>query len=406
MAGISKVLIGALTLVLIGCASQEIPKNRESAVAGEAFQARYRAPSEATDQTSGFIEAAQCRGAGFVDDESILADKAGAGVAGLGIREAQVLSIGDLVQVFVEQDETFSRSYVVGADGAIRLPFAKPIRATGRRPEQVESDISRALVEEELYAIAPRVSVLLSDYAEAEVFVAGAVFEPRQVIIGGANAQTRDIARQEALGASTSNRTLSAALRNAGGIRPDADLANVKLVRGGQRLSYDIRGSVRGRAFPDPILISGDRVEVPSLGCFQDDLMVPTSVTPPGVKVFLSNLSETAMANAQAAVPDAREMRYGTRYLQAVFGLNCVGGSKLTNANRRAVLFSRNPITGESIVIDRSLESLLRRADRDEFNPYILPEDALACYDSSIVSIKNLAAILGVGAAVIYASEQ
>ena len=188
-------------------------------------------------------------------------------------------------------------------------------------------------------------------------------------------------------------------------MRPDADLSRVQVIRGGQRLQFDLRNAVRGQAFPDPVLISGDRVEVPSRGCFQDTLMVPSSVTPPGVKVFLSNLSETALANAPAAVPDAREMRYGTRYLQAVFGLNCVGGSKLTNANRRAVLFSRNPMTGESIVIDRSIESLLRRADRDEFNPYILPEDAMACYDSSVISLKNLAAVLGVGAAVIYASE-
>jgi hypothetical protein len=84
-----------------------------------------------------------------------------------------------------------------------------------------------------------------------------------------------------------------------------------------------------------------------------------------------------------------------------VFGLNCTGGSKLTNANRRAVLFSRNPMTGESIVIDRSIEEILRRADRDEFNPYILPEDALACYDSSVVSLRNLAAALGVAAATV-----
>ena len=63
------------------------------------------------------------------------------------------------------------------------------------------------------------------------------------------------------------------------------------------------------------------------------------------------------------------------------------------------------PPDGESIVIDRSIESLLRRADRDAFNRFILAQDALARYDSSVISVKNLAAVLGVGAAVIYASE-
>ncbi len=395
--------IGVSTL-LFGCASHPVPKNIEAAEAGEAYSARYRAPNE-SDTRSGFIDSSQCKDAGQVSSQRLGTDKGGLVSSNLGVRGPEILSIGDLVEVFVEQDETFTGSYVVGVDGNLRLPFAKPIPAVGRTPSQVEARLADVLVEEELYDTAPRVSVLLTDYAEAEAFVSGAVFEPRQVIIGGANAQTRDIERQRALGAATLSRTLSAALRNAGGVRPDADLARVQVIRGGQKLQFDLRNAVRGGAFPDPVLISGDRIEVPSRGCFQDDLMVPSSVTPPGVKVFLSNLAETALANAPAAVSDAREMRYGTRYLQAVFGLNCVGGSKLTNANRRAVLFSRNPMTGESIVIDRSIESLLRRADRDEFNPYILPEDALACYDSSLISLKNLAAVFAVGAAVAYASE-
>ncbi|MEL6167483.1 MAG: polysaccharide biosynthesis/export family protein [Pseudomonadota bacterium] len=389
--------------VFAACASQQVPENFESAADGEAYQARYRAPD--TDGPSGFLDAEQCTDAGLVQSDGIYNGKNPSDAGILGTRGPLVLSVGDLLEVFVEQDDTFTGSYVVGVDGNVRLPFADPVRAAGRQPAQVEDDIVRTLVDGEIYEIAPRVSVLLADYGPAEAFVAGAVFEPRQVRIGGANAQTRDPARQQALGASTLERTLSAALRNAGGVRPDADLAKITLVRGGERQTFDIRAALRGGSFPDPILISGDRIEVPSRGCFQDDLMVPSSITPPGVKAFLSNLSETALANAPAAVPDAREMRYGTRYLQAVFGLNCVGGSKWTNANRRAVLFSRNPITGESIVIDRSIESLLRRSDRDEYNPYILPEDALACYDSSVISVKNLAAVLGVGAAVIYASE-
>lgn len=392
-------------VLLVGCASQQTPDNNEIAVLGEAYSALYRAPDDDTEKRSGFIDSQQCRDSGLVGLDSDGIGKGELVASNLGIRGAEILSIGDLVEVFVEQDDTFTGSYVVGVDGNIRLPFAGPVRAVGRTPIQIESRLAQVLVDEELYDTVPRVSVLLTDYAEAEAFVTGAVFEPRQVTIGGANAQTRDVARQRALGASTLSRTLSTALRNAGGVRPDADLARVQIIRGGQRLEFDISNAIYGRSYPDPILISGDRVEVPSRGCFQDDLMVPSSITAPGVKTFLSNLSETALANSQAAVPDAREMRYGTRYLQAVFGLNCVGGSKLTNANRRAVLFSRNPITGESIVIDRSIESLLRRANRDEFNPYILPEDALACYDSSLISLKNLAAILGVGAAVIYASD-
>lgn len=395
-----RVAVCALVVgVLSACESHQSPENREDASLGQAYSALYRDPAADVQNSSGFIDAQRCRGGVDTAADGDGIGKGGALASNLGIRGAEVLSVGDLVEIFVEQDDTFTRSYVVGVDGNLRIPFAGPIRAAGLSPAQVEVRLADLLVREELYDTAPRVSVLLTDYAEAAAFVSGAVFEPRQVIVGGADAQTRDPERQRALGAATTSRTLSAALRNAGGVRPDADLSRVRIDRGGQQLEFDIRNAVAGRAFPDPILISGDRIEVPSRDCFQDELMVPSSVTPPGVKVFLSNLSETALGNAQAAVPDAREMRYGTRYLQAVFGLNCVGGSKLTNANRRAVLFSRNPMTGESIVIDRSIESLLRDADRDEFNPYILPEDAMACYDSSTISLKNLATALGVGVA-------
>lgn len=392
-------LLAAL-LALAGCASLRTPGNPEDVDAGQAYQASYRAPTSRAATPSSYLDAMKCTDRGLVRSEAIAAKAAG-GASASGLRGPEVLSVGDLVQVFVEEDETFTGSYVVGMDGTVRLPFAPPVRAAGLPPRRVEADIARLLVREQLYDSAPRVSVILKDYAEAEVFVAGAVFEPRQVLIGGSNADTRDPPRQQALGAATFSRTLSAALRNAGGVRPDADLSRVTIERGGQRLRLDIQGAVTGAVFPDPVLIAGDRVVVPSRRCFQDDLMVPSSVTPPGVTVFLSNLTDRAQANAQAAVPDAREMRYGTRFLQAVFGLNCVGGSKLTNANRRAVLFSRNPATGESVVIDRSVEGLLRRTDRDQHNPYILPEDSMACYDSTFVSVRELAAAIGIAAAAI-----
>lgn len=388
----------AAMIILVACASHKTPENRENEDLGEAYQARYRGPDSFAGEVtrSAYLDSLKCigRDMGLSDDAG--ASKIGTGGGTVLSRGKEILSIGDLVEVVIEDDETLSGTYVIGEDGDIRVPFVQAISAAGRSPTAVEDALAQGLLNEELYTIEPRVSVILKDYAPATVFVAGAVFEPRQVIVGGADAQTRDPARQQALGAATNGRRLSTALRNAGGIRPDADLSRVTVTRSGTRSVIDMREAIRGGAFDDPVLISGDRIEVPSRQCFQDDLVVPSSITPPGVKVFLSNLSETALANNPAATPDAREMRYGTRFLQAVVGLNCVGGSKLTNANRRAVLFSRNPITGESVVIDRSVEELLRMAERDEFNPYILPEDSVACYDSATISFRNLAAAVGV----------
>ena len=89
-------------------------------------------------------------------------------------------------------------------------------------------------------------------------------------------------------------------------------------------------------------------------------------------------------------------MPYGTRFLQAVINTNCVGGARATSANRSAVLFSRNPVTDVSVVIERNIEDLLRRADRDDYDPFLLPGDSLACYDSTVTNAGEIGRVLGV----------
>ena len=114
----------------------------------------------------------------------------------------------------------------------------------------------------------------------------------------------------------------------------------------------------------------------------------------------MSNLSQPADANALAAVTkDTTELRYGTRFMQAVFGMNCFGGAKLTNANRSAVLLTRDPVTKDSVVIERNIEDLLRRADRDSYDPYLMPYDAIACYDSTVTSLAEVGRILAAASA-------
>ena len=84
----------------------------------------------------------------------------------------------------------------------------------------------------------------------------------------------------------------------------------------------------------------------------------------------MSNLTKPADSKALSNIDkNTRELRYGTRLIKAVVGMNCVVGTAATNAARYAVLFSRNPITNESILIERGPEDLLRRRDRDELTP-------------------------------------
>jgi polysaccharide export outer membrane protein len=106
----------------------------------------------------------------------------------------------------------------------------------------------------------------------------------------------------------------------------------------------------------------------------------------------MSNLIDSAQNNASAAVGRyATNLPYGTRLLQAAVSANCVGGKEWTNAPRKVMLASINPITNETQVIERSVEQLMRYANRDDINPYVMPNDAIACYDSGVTNLRDVA---------------
>ncbi|MEM9763349.1 MAG: polysaccharide biosynthesis/export family protein [Pseudomonadota bacterium] len=381
--------------VLSGCAAMKMPENREAADEGRAYQAQYRTAE------SDLRRARNARSIALNAQRCAAAAETGAANTGWAL-SAEALSPGDLVEVRVGSDEVFSGSFELSSDGMLRLPHLAPVRAIGREPPALEQEIAEKLLSQGYYRRSPRVSVRLADPASAKVFVAGAVFEAGQHEIGRVSGDDRDTRRQEATGAGGGGRSISQALRAAGGVRPDADLSRVRLLRAGKTRVLDLSGAIRGRAFEDANLIAGDQIEVPSRGCFQESLMVANAISPPGISVYMSNLTKPADANALSAIGrDTRQVPYGARFLQTVVSMNCVGGTQATNADRYVVLFSRNPMTGASVVIERRIEDLLRRADRDEMDPFLLPGDAIACYDSTVTNItevaKSIATVLGTG---------
>lgn len=390
------------SLFVSACTSYDRPDNLEGVSVGDAYQAQYREPATTRNQAqflrSAGINAEKCLPlGGRVDGKGKGASIAAASLNG------ERLTRNDLVDVRVGDDETFNGSYVISRDGTLKLPFLRPIRAQGRSTDQIENDIEQQLLSGDFYTDAPRISVRASDFASVTVGVSGAVFEPHAVQIGGVSGDNIDFSRQGALGASTEARNLSAALRAAGGVRPDADISAITVRRNDKIYRLDMRGVFEGQNAVDIMLITGDEVSVPSRKCFQEDLMRPSPISPPGINLFLSNLTQPATDNASSAIGrSVRQVPYGTRYMQAVIDSNCVGGSRSTNADRSSVLFTRNPVTGVSAVIERDIENLLRRADRDDYDPYLLPGDALACYDSSVTNITEIGRVLGVIGAVTF----
>lgn len=389
---LGSVLLSAL--VLGNCSGFDTPNNLESIGTGDGYQAQYRAPVVSRSNAA-FLRSADLNGRKCKPLRGG-ADGKGSGFGAVSLQGERV-SRNDLINIRVGEDETFNGDYVVSRDGTIKLPFLSSIRAQGRQTSEIEDDIAKQLTSDGYFSDRPPISVRVADFASVTVGVAGAVFEPHSVEIGGVPGDQVDSRRQTALGASSEGRNLSAALRAAGGVRPDADISAVELRRNGALYTLDMRGVFEGKNVADVMLLTGDEISVPSRECFQEDLMRPSPISPPGASLFLSNLTQPAAGNAVSAVGrDVREVPYGTRYLQAVINTNCVGGARTTSADRSAVLFSRNPMTGISVVIERDIEDLLRRADRDDYDPFLLPGDSIACYDSAITNVGEVGRVLGI----------
>ena len=303
------------------------------------------------------------------------------------------LSPGDRIRVRIVDGDLLNGDYEVSIDGSLQIPYLKPMTVGGLTLRDVEQRLAHSLVEEGLFKQHfVKVSVRQLLWGPIQVHVAGAVFDPGQIYLNDRNAEERAQQVTQAGGDYASRRTLTTALQVAGGVRPDADLRRIVIIRGQRHKVVDLSGIIHGVKFHDPPLAAGDQILVGSTGEFQSALIRPTQITPPGIVVYMSNLAVPASGNSVAAINrDTTRLPYGLRLLQGAVAANCVGGTAATNGNRYVILASRNPITKQTEVIERSIEQLVRDAHRDEFNPYLLSGDAIACYDSTMTGVRDVA---------------
>jgi len=302
------------------------------------------------------------------------------------------LSAGDRIRIVIPEGEELSGVYEVGLGGALEIPFAGLIPVQGLNTRTLETIVHDRLIEEQIFQPGMlRVSMTVQEWAPADVLVSGATFDPGRVTVNRQKTEYRSFKQTQLSGDFAKDRLLSAALFAAGGIRPDADIGHIQLIRNGTVKMIDLRGLFDGSYPTDVPLAAGDQIVVPSSGVFQRELVGRSQITPPGVRVFISNLSVPATDNSKAAVnSSSTSMPYGTRFLQGLISGNCVGGTQLTNASRRAVLVSQNPITERTEVIERSIQQLISDPERDEVNPFLMPNDGIACYDSGVTNFRDV----------------
>ncbi|WP_144204050.1 polysaccharide biosynthesis/export family protein [Shewanella sp. KCT] len=309
---------------------------------------------------------------------------------------APKLSAGDRLKIQILNGEEFSGDVEVNADGYIYLPYLNAIRAEGVAIPELKQALSDELIKEQLMlAGTVRISIMPLQWGAINIRVSGAVYEPGQHKIN--RHSEVDIAEQHANfhGDNAQGRSLTKALRSSGGVRPDADIRQVVLTRQGKQYRLDLSGILSGKEVDNLILMSGDHIYVPETHYFDDSLARPSQITIPGIRVFISNLTQPASSNSQSAVDtEATRFPYGTRLLSGAIAANCMGGAQSTNASRHVILITKNPMSEQIDVVERSLSSLISHSYQPEINPVLLPGDGLACYDSRVTNLREVARTL------------
>lgn len=310
------------------------------------------------------------------------------------------LSPGDRLRILIPGTggEDFSGNYEVNLEGYLEIPFLEPQLVAGLTPKQAEIQLRKKLLERQFFQPQLlKVSIQILEWSSIHVTVVGETFTPGRVLINQKppNRQGGEVEIALFPGDYPLERYLTVALLAAGGIKPTADIHQIKVIRGNESKIVDLSGIFSGEAIEDIPLISGDRIIVPHSGSIQNDLVRPSQITPTEIPLFISNITVPAQRSARlgSSTQDMLPFTYGIRFSQLVIAANCAGGTQSTNANRRAVLVQTDSLTGKNQTLDIPVEELLQSTS-SKSNPFLMPNNSVVCYDSNVTNtIENFRAV-------------
>ncbi|WP_375327690.1 polysaccharide biosynthesis/export family protein [Microcystis sp. BLCC-F210] len=319
-----------------------------------------------------------------------------------GISRGLPLSPGDLIKITIpgKGGEDFSGQYEVNQEGNLEIPYLEPLPVTGLVAEEFASKLRTVLLEKKFFrSDLLRVSVQILDYSPIQVTVTGEVFQPGRFLINQKNTTSSTATVfTNAPGDNPLNRYLTTALQAAGGVKPTAEIDKIEIVRNCRTWrTVDLRGTLTGEPVLDVPLAAGDQIIVPSLGKFQQELVRPSQITPQQIPLYISNLTDPTEGrlNVQGSQQNAVNFTYGTRFSQVVIAAQCLGGTSVSNADRTAVLVRSQPIANSEKTLSVPVEKLLQSSLDDQKNPFLMPYDGIACYDSKAKNISNFFKIVG-----------
>ena len=310
------------------------------------------------------------------------------------------LSPGDRISVSIPNERYFARTYKVNQNGEIEVPLLGGVTVAGLEPIEVKAKLSSLLVNQGYFLQDKlQLTVEISDWSAIQVSITGELFQPGRVLINQTKESDSITISPETLqitGNYPVKRYLTNAIAAAGGVLATANVREIRLIRQGKEQIIDLSGIFTGEPITDIPLIAGDHIIVPGT-YFQAELVRPSQITPPGMKILVSNLTTPAQSNASSSIDNRREgivLPYGSRFSQAVIATNCVGGTH-TNSHRHAVLVRTNRLIGETTYLDRPVEDLIRDSHNEVENPLLMPSDGIACYDSRMTNTRDILKTIG-----------
>ncbi len=323
------------------------------------------------------------------------------------------LSPGDRVKLQIPGlgGEEFSGEYEVNFNGDLEIPYIGAFPVLGLVTTEVETRLRDALLQQQFFLPGQlRVSVQVLKYSPIQVAVTGEVFEPGRILLSsgastrGMSASSPTTASADAAAANTQEvvelpgdypveRYLTSALKAIGGVKPTADITKVQVLRGTQSVVIDLSGVFSGNSVTDLPLIAGDQIIIPDAGEFQSELVRPSQITPDSIDTYVSNVTVPGGSGNLSGTSNINvaSFEYGINLAQALVSARCVGGTESTNANRRALLIQTDTVTGGLTTSEYSITDLVSNATQSAAdNPYLMPDDAIACYDSRNTNVRGV----------------
>ena len=303
----------------------------------------------------------------------------------------EILSPGDVININIMNHKVLSKDYIIKSNGYIYLPWIKPIEVKGLSIDELSEKLKNNYIntkifnEDGFYII-----ITVKKYAPISIKVNGEVFKPGLIVI---NKNKPEFNQYQNLDISyVEDKMLTLAIKLAGGIKPTANVENVRLIRYGIEYHLNLNGVLDDGEFHDIPLVSGDEIYIGSSFCVDKDLIRLSRITPVGVKLFLSNVTIPANNNNLSNInKDTREFPYGSRFMDAVFNSNCMGGTEASNSNRSFLLITSLNNDDELVALKISAYDLIKHKNSIHYNPYLMNGDKVTCYDSDMT---NYAAII------------